>query len=159
MTAVGIYYRPSAYNGLRSIGSLGASFRSNSSDPGIEDLQTELARLGFLVNERSPQGIDARWGDRTELALRFAAKYVGLTRYYESPIRAVGSTVEIPDELIAAIRSAVPATFGVPGFVGPGADDGGEEIVQGFGMGTLALVAAGALFVGFLVFRDQKSNG
>lgn len=155
MTTIGNYYRPALQTSLRSFGSLGATFQATGVDVGIESLQTQLARIGFLINERSPQGIDGRWGNRTELALRFAAKYVGLDQYYDSPIRASGNTVEVPQDLLDAIQNASPAGEGTPGYVGPGAADG---VVQGFGMGTLALVAAGALLVGFLVFRDSESE-
>jgi hypothetical protein len=155
MTTVGNYYRPALQTSLRSFGALGATFRATGVDVGIESLQTQLARLGFLIDERSPQGIDARWGSRTELALRFAAKYVGLNQYYDSPIRPSGDVVEIPQDLLDAIQTASPAGAGTPGYVGPDTGDG-ETVVEGFGMGTLALVAAGALLVGFLVFRKPE---
>lgn len=156
MTTIGNYYRPAFQTSLRSFGSLGATFSSRGVDVGIESLQTQLARLGFLINERSPQGIDGRWGSRTELALRFAAKYVGLVQYYDSPIRASGSTVEVPQDLIDAIQRATPAGPGNEGYVGPDTGTSAETIVEGFGLGTLALVAAGALFIGYLVFRNPE---
>lgn len=154
MTTIGNYYRPAVQTSLRSFGSLGATFRTTGVDVGIESLQTQLARLNFLVNERSPEGIDGRWGGRTALALRFAAKYVGLNQYYDTPIRPSGDTVEIPQDLLDAIQTASPAGAGTPGYVGPDTgDSGGQSADTGIGFGTLALVAAGALFVGYLVFR------
>lgn len=159
MTTIGNYYRPALYNVMGSIGSLGATFNARGVDVGIESLQQELARLNFLINERSPEGIDGRWGDRTQLALRFAAKYVGLTQYYDSPIRASGDTVEVPQDLIDAIQRAEPAGAGTPGYIGPDAPQGDSvTVVEGYGFGALALVAVGALAVGYFVFGKRSQS-
>lgn len=124
-----------------------ASGTTGAPDTTLETVQTELARLGFLFNERSPEGIDGRWGNRTRLALRFAADYVGWT---EPPYRdAPGNMVEIPDAFIELMRRTAPAGVGVAGRV-PQPSDRQSDSGSSGGIGLLLLlVAAGtAVYIG-----------
>lgn len=102
-------------NGL-SFSGLGAAFTVDlrSGDAGIRGVQQELSRLGFLESDESAFGIDGKWGPRTESAIRSAARYVG---YSGTPYRRSGSTVTIPDELLALLRLASPAPPGTTGRV------------------------------------------
>jgi len=133
-----------------------ASGTGGAPDAVLESVQTELARLGFLYNERSPEGIDGRWGTRTRLALRFAADYVGWT---EPPYReAPGGRIEIPDAFIELMRRSNPAGAGVQGRVpqpGERRQTSGESSGSNAGLFLLLAAVAGA----GLYFTTRRSDG
>jgi peptidoglycan hydrolase-like protein with peptidoglycan-binding domain len=143
------YTQPTVRFG-RGFAGLGAIFALSGSTPGMREVQTQLARLGFLFNEESPQGIDGRWGSRTEMALRHAANYVGFTGTPSTVTRTgLVPTVEIPDELLTAIRNAPAAPPGTTGLVSAETDTGTQpgsssESSSGLGMGLLFLAAVAA---------------
>ena len=83
-------------------------------DDRVRALQRELARLGFLDADESTFGVDGKWGPRTEGALRSAARYAG---YTSTPYTRSGTTVTVPDELLALLRAAAPAPAGTTGRV------------------------------------------
>ena len=144
---------PSSRGGLRG---LGAVFQIGQVDPGIRDLQVQLARLGFLFNEEGPQGIDGRWGSRTELALRHAANYVrftGTPSVVAAGARGEAGFVDVADELITAIRNAPAAPAGTTGLVsseGPATGETSSESSGGMGIALvfLAAVAAAGYYYG-----------
>lgn len=141
-------------SGPSSLRGLGAIFAASGATPGLREVQTQLARLGFLFNEEGPQGIDGRWGSRTELALRFAANYVGFTGTPSTVTRTgLVPTVEIPDELVTALRNARPAPAGTTGLVTeeqPSTGGASEESSGGMGIALvfLAAVAAAGYYYG-----------
>ena len=118
-----------------------ASGTTGPVDPAVETVQTELARLGFLYNERSPEGIDGRWGSRTRLALRFAADYLGWT---EPTYREVAGGIEIPDAFLDALRRGIPAGASVPGRVSAPATQQSSSNSEGMSTGTMVLLLAAA---------------
>ncbi|MEI8371090.1 MAG: hypothetical protein WCJ31_21910, partial [Planctomycetia bacterium] len=128
---------------------LGAVFPADgvTANSGMRDVQTQLARLGFLFNEESPQGIDGKWGPRTELALRFASRYV---RFEGVPWIVAGSgrtrTVDISDSLIEALRNAPVAPAGTEGLVDalPAATSGSDGGPGSFGIALLFIAAVAA---------------
>lgn len=131
--------------GLRGT-SLGLVFNSTGSvDPAVREIQTELARLGFLFSEPGPEGVDGRWGPRTRLALRHAAAYVGWTGDFVIELRATAS--DVPDELMQRLRAARPAPAGTPGTVS--ADAPATTPSGGMGTGTMLLLAALVVGVGY----------
>lgn len=127
-------------------------------DSNVRLVQTELARLGFLFNEASREGIDGKWGPRTALALRFAAQYVGWTgpHVIESPRPPSGSGArwryEVPDALVERLQAAPPAPPGTLGLARdlprettpetPPSTGSGEVAQAGPGVGGILLLAA-----------------
>ena len=150
-----LFYTPPSVRFGRGFSGLGAVFPADgvTSSTGMRDVQTQLARLGFLFNEESPQGIDGKWGPRTELALRFATSYV---RFEGAPWILAGSgrarTVDISDAFIEALRNAPVAPVGTAGLVtaSPGvasSSDGGSGSL-GIALVFIAAVAAAGYYDG-----------
>ena len=142
-----LFYTPPSVRFGRGFSGLGAVFAATGSTPGMREVQTQLARLGFLFNEESPQGIDGRWGSRTEIALRFAAQYVGFTGTPSTVTRTgMVPTVEIPDALLEALRNAPVAPAGTAGVVDalPAATSGSDGGPGSFGIALLFIAAVAA---------------
>jgi hypothetical protein len=150
-----LFYTPPSVRFGRGFSGLGAVFPADgvTANAGMRDVQTQLARLGFLFNEESPQGIDGKWGPRTELALRFASRYV---RFEGVPWIVAGSgrtrTVDISDSLIEALRNAPVAPAGTEGLVSAtpevaSSSDGGSGSL-GIALVFIAAVAAAGYYYG-----------
>lgn len=159
------------YGGL---GDLGETYSINwtRGDVGVRQLQQELQRLGFLGPGTGEFGADGKWGPRTEMALRSAARYVGweegsYTAAYANQRHSAG-TVEVPDELIVRLREAQPAPAGTPGaryadepeeepiLIGPHLDPPAVPSNGGGGTGWLpaALIGVGVIGAGaYIVYK------
>jgi len=99
------------FSGLDTgIEGLGATLRINNvgqGDPAVRALQTQLARIGALAGAiGGPSPVDGKWGPNTANATRTAAEMVGYTGPFAYD--ASGSTVTVPDELLAAIAAYRP---------------------------------------------------
>lgn len=90
---------------------LSGTFPVQSENEGIREVQQELQRLGYMPAGQTIYGADGRFGPRTATALRAAARYVGWTDAPYTPSNAAelrSGSVDIPEDLISRLKSAVP---------------------------------------------------
>lgn len=90
---------------------LGDSHPIRQFDDGMQALQRELQRLGYLAAGGGVYGADGKFGPRTATALRGAARYVGWTDAAYSPSDAGekrSGTVTVPEDLVDRLRAASP---------------------------------------------------
>lgn len=90
---------------------LSGTFPVQSENEGVREVQQELQRLGYMPAGQTIYGADGRFGPRTATALRAAARYVGWTDAPYTPSNAAelrSGSVDIPEDLISRLKSAVP---------------------------------------------------
>lgn len=90
---------------------LSGTYPVQQESEGVQELQRELQRLGYLQRGTGVYGADGRFGPRTATALRSAARYVGWTDAPYSPSNAGemrSGNVTIPDDLMDRLRAARP---------------------------------------------------
>jgi len=108
------YYSPvggSAGFGGLGYHSLGAGFPIREEAPGMEAVQRQLQRLGYLRPGTGVFGADGVFGPRTATALAAAAAYVDWTGDAYTPTdadRMRSGTVTVPDDLVRRLAAARP---------------------------------------------------
>lgn len=105
------YYQ--SVSGLGKLGyaeGLGASFPTRETSESLRAVQQNLQRMGLLQPGTGARGADGRWGLYTAAALSQANARLGRPRTPAPYVTARGgASVEIRDDLIAAIQAAANA--------------------------------------------------